>query len=76
MKCKKDAYSCSHGKCSKLRVTYYAPIYTGCGLVPAPALVVVLAPRILKQFSNLKNPLHDESKLVLLYFIQKIKKYQ
>ena len=48
--------------------------YTGCGLVRAPPSVFVLLPIILKQFSNFKNPLHNESKLVSLFFLQKILK--
>ena len=48
--------------------------YTGCGLVRAPPSVLVLAPVILKQFKNNKNPLLNESKTVYLFFIQKIKK--
>ena len=46
---------------------------TGCGLVRALPSVFVLAPVILKQFSKFRNPLHNESKLVLLFFIKKIK---
>ena len=44
-------------------------------MVRALAPVFILEPRILKQFSNFKNPVHNESKLVLLYFIEKIKNY-
>ena len=47
---------------------------TGCGLVRAPAPVFVPAAKILKQLSNFKKPVHNESKLVLLYFIKKINK--